>query len=68
MRAVELPPGDPDELWARRYDEFRVEAPVYEWEGRRLLRISVRPYTDEDDVERLVTALGSLTRSRDALS
>ena len=43
MRAVELPPGDPDELWARLYEEFRVEAPVYEWEGRRLLRVSNWP-------------------------
>ena len=57
MRAVELPPGDPDELWARLYEEFRVEVPVYEWHGRRLLRFSIGPYNDEADVERLVTAL-----------
>jgi len=57
MRAIELPPGDPDELWARLYEEFRVEVPVYEWHGRRLLRFSIGPYNDEADVERLVTAL-----------
>ena len=60
MRAVELPPGDPDELWARLYEEFRVEAPVYEWEGRRLLRVSIGPYNDEQDLERLVSALERL--------
>jgi isopenicillin-N epimerase len=60
MRAVELPPGDPDELWARLYEEFRIEAPVYEWEGRRLLRVSIGPYNDEQDVERLVAALPRL--------
>ena len=60
MRAVELPPGDPDELWARLYGEFRIEAPVYEWEGRRLLRVSIGPYTDEEDIERLVSALERL--------
>ena len=27
---------------------IRVEAPVYEWEGRRLLRVSIGPYNDED--------------------
>jgi len=60
MRAVELPPGDPDELWRRLYEEFRVEVPVYEWEGRRLLRVSIGPYNDEDDVDRLVAALTEL--------
>jgi isopenicillin-N epimerase len=60
MRAVELPPGDPDELWKRLYEEFRVEVPVYEWGGRRILRISVGPYNDETDVVRLITALREL--------
>jgi isopenicillin-N epimerase len=59
MRAVELPPGD-RELWHRLYTEHRVEAPVYEWEGRRFLRVSIGPYNDEEDVERLVTALEAL--------
>ena len=60
MRAVELPPGDPDELWARLYEEFRIEAPVYEWDGRRLLRVSIGPYSDEDDIERLISVLDRL--------
>ncbi|MBA2740414.1 MAG: aminotransferase class V-fold PLP-dependent enzyme [Actinobacteria bacterium] len=57
MRAVELPAGDPVELWKRLYAEFRVEVPVYEWEGRQLLRVSIGPYNDEDDVDRLMAAL-----------
>jgi isopenicillin-N epimerase len=60
MRAVELPPGDPDELWRRLYEEHRVEAPVYEWDGLRVLRVSIGPYNDTDDVERLVSALAAL--------
>ena len=60
MRAVQLPDGDPDELWARLYEEFRIEAPVYEWGGKRLLRVSIGPYNDEEDVERLVSALRRL--------
>jgi isopenicillin-N epimerase len=59
MRAVELPPGD-RELWQRLYTEYRIEAPVYEWEGRRFLRVSIGPYNDEEDVERLVAALEAL--------
>ena len=60
MRAFELPPGDSDELWQRLFAEHRIEVPVYEWEGRRLLRVSVGPYNDEDDIARLVSALRAL--------
>lgn len=60
MRAVELPPGDPDELWGRLYEDFRIEAPVYGWDDRCLLRISIGPYNDDEDVERLVSALRQL--------
>ena len=60
MRAVELPAGDPDELWQRLFAEHRVEVPVYEWQGRRLLRVSIGPYNDMSDVERLVMALSRL--------
>jgi isopenicillin-N epimerase len=60
MRAVQLPPGDPLELWRRLYEEHRVEVPVYERDGRRLLRVSIGPYNDESDVDRLISALEDL--------
>ena len=63
MRTVELPPCDPKELWDRLYAEHRVEAPAYEWEGRPFLRVSIGPYNDEDDVDRLVRALTQLLRN-----
>jgi isopenicillin-N epimerase len=60
MRAVELPPGDPDELARRLYEGHRIEIPVYEWGERRILRVSVGPYNDQEDVGRLVAALEGL--------
>jgi selenocysteine lyase/cysteine desulfurase len=60
MRAVELPPGDPAALWERLYHERRIEVPVYEWSGRRILRVSIGPYNDDADVDRLVAALDEL--------
>jgi isopenicillin-N epimerase len=57
MRAFVLPSGDPDELGQRLYDEHRIEVPVYEWEGRRILRVSIGPYNDEDDLDRLAHAV-----------
>jgi isopenicillin-N epimerase len=60
MRAVQLPAGDPIALWRRLIDEHRIEVPVYEHDGRRILRVSIGPYNDEADIDRLVTALRDL--------
>jgi selenocysteine lyase/cysteine desulfurase len=51
---------DPTRLWRRLWEEHRIEVPVYDWEERPLLRVSIGPYNDEEDVERLVTALAKL--------
>jgi isopenicillin-N epimerase len=57
MRALTVRVPDPQELWQRLYDEHRVEVPVYEWEGMTLMRVSIGPYNDESDVERLAAAV-----------
>jgi isopenicillin-N epimerase len=57
MRAFALRALDSEVLWARLFAEHRVEVPVYEWEGTNVLRVSIGPYNDEDDVERLVDAM-----------
>jgi selenocysteine lyase/cysteine desulfurase len=57
MRALTVRHADPAALSQRLYDEHRVELPVYEWEDTTLLRVSIGPYNDEADVERLVDAL-----------
>jgi isopenicillin-N epimerase len=62
MRALTVRTPDPDALWRRLVEEHRVEVPVYDWEGLALLRISIGPYNDEADVERLVTAVGRSLR------
>ena len=59
MRAVELPARRPrTSSGTRLFAEHRVEVPVYEWDGRRLLRVSIGPYNDDGDVTRLLDALG----------
>jgi isopenicillin-N epimerase len=57
MWASELPAGDAEALRQRLFDVHRIEVPVIERDGRRLLRVSVAPYTKEADLERLFTAL-----------
>jgi isopenicillin-N epimerase len=59
MWATELPPGDAPAL-RLALAERGIEAPVQEWQGRRLLRISIAPYNTEADLERLAGALRDL--------
>ena len=61
MWASEIATDEPDELQRRLFDEFAIEVVVREWEGRSLLRVSIAPYNDADDVERLLEALRQLT-------
>jgi isopenicillin-N epimerase len=60
MWATELPPGDATELQRLLQEEHRIEVPVTEWEGRRLLRVSIAPYNAASDVERLLSTLAEL--------
>lgn len=57
MATVPLPPCDGPALKARLYDEFRVEVPVMEWQGRQYLRVSIQAYNTRQDVDRLTGAL-----------
>ena len=62
MWATQLPPGDGDELQRRLFDEYAIEVPVKEWEGGPpLLRVSIAPYNEPADVERLLAVLAELT-------
>lgn len=60
MFAVRLPECDELALKTRLYDEYRVEVPVYRWNGDPYLRVSVAIYNTEEDIERLLFALEKL--------
>ena len=57
MWASELAVDDPDALQRRLFDEHRIEVVVSKWEGKSLLRVSIGPYNEAADVERLLEAL-----------
>jgi isopenicillin-N epimerase len=59
MWASEVDTADPGALQRRLFDEHRIEVIVREWEGRSLLRVSVGPYNDAADLEKLVGALNA---------
>ena len=55
MACARLPRGDPT-LSQRLFDEHRIEIPTM-GPGDGLLRISIAPYNDRSDVDRLLAAL-----------
>jgi selenocysteine lyase/cysteine desulfurase len=57
MWASEVAADDPAALQRRLFDEHRIEVVVSGWEGKNLLRVSIAPYNEAADVERLLEAL-----------
>jgi isopenicillin-N epimerase len=41
----------------RLYDEFRIEVPLLDWNGNKLIRVSVQGYNTEDELDALCNAL-----------
>lgn len=65
MTSLPLPTawGEPAQIKARLWDDFRIEVPVLAWNDRTLIRISVQAYNSLEDGERLVAALAGHLRS-----
>lgn len=58
MAAIPLPDStDLATLKTRLYDEARIEVPLIQWQGRKLLRVSIQGYNSRRDVDKLVKAL-----------
>jgi len=57
MCAIPLPDGDEASLQKRLRDEWSIEIPIFSWNGRRLIRLSLQGYNSPADIERLLTAL-----------
>jgi isopenicillin-N epimerase len=60
MVAFPLPPGETDGLHQRLRQDYGLEVPVYDWQGRRLIRVSCHLYNSADQIDRLAAALREL--------
>jgi isopenicillin-N epimerase len=60
MVSLRLPDDSPADLQERLYDEHKIEIPVSDHDGGRLIRASFQGYNDEGDLERLKAALNAL--------
>jgi isopenicillin-N epimerase len=65
MFAAQMPDSaDASQLKTQLYDKYRIEAPVHEWNGKKLVRISMQGYNTEEDVKALINALKHLLSKR----
>ncbi|MBN2385653.1 MAG: aminotransferase class V-fold PLP-dependent enzyme [Anaerolineales bacterium] len=61
MAVAPLPPGAAvAALKTRLYDQYRIEVPLVEWNGNKLVRVSLQGYNTARDVDRLLVALEDL--------
>ncbi len=49
-----------DWLKERLYDDYQIEVPLIEWNGYKLIRVSIQGYNSSDDMDRLLGALAKL--------
>ena len=65
MIAAPLPINtDINVLKARLYDEHNIEVPLIDWNGNKLIRVSVQGYNSKRDIDQLCRALDLLVRKR----
>lgn len=51
-------------LKTRLYDEYRIEVPLIEWNGNKLIRVSVQGYNTRRDIDKLCHALSLLVERK----
>jgi isopenicillin-N epimerase len=63
MCSIQLPPKvDVIELKSKLYNDFRIEIPIINWNGLKLIRVSIQGYNTHRDVETLIRALKKLVK------
>ncbi|MCB0120499.1 MAG: hypothetical protein KDD72_15800, partial [Anaerolineales bacterium] len=62
--SVSSMPADTDiaALKTRLYDEYRIEIPILDWHGNKLMRLSVQGYNSRRDMDALINALKVLIK------
>lgn len=56
--------ADLREFQTRLYDDYRIEIPCIDWNGRQFIRVSVQGYNDRADIEALIEALKAMPPQR----
>lgn len=62
LMAFALPPVDIDRLKTRLYDHYHIEIPIYRWNDRPIMRLSVMGYNTQSDLDHLCSAVPEAIR------
>jgi isopenicillin-N epimerase len=57
MVTLPLPPCDAQNLKTRLCDEYRIEVPIFTWNEKQFVRVSLQAYNTRADVDALADAL-----------
>jgi len=60
MGIAPLPLSNLAVLKSRLYDEYKIEAPLIQWQNKQFVRVSVQGYNSQADIDALVKALQAL--------
>lgn len=70
MFSVQLPPSvavganGHSPIQKQLLEEFKIEVPIFAWQGKPYMRVSIQAYNSRADVDRLVEALGKILGRR----
>jgi isopenicillin-N epimerase len=59
MAVLPILQTDTAELHRHLWEEFRIEVPLTQWNGRQFVRVSIQAYSTPDDGARLIEALSA---------
>ena len=69
MAVVPMPPiNDIESFQETLYQDYKIEIPAIEWQGRQFLRISVQGYNTKEDMEIFLGALEELLETREQVN
>ncbi|MDP6853308.1 MAG: aminotransferase class V-fold PLP-dependent enzyme [Candidatus Marinimicrobia bacterium] len=60
MASIPLPISDAQNFKRQLRDKYKIQVPVFEWEGENYLRFSFHLYNTEEDAQRLIEAIRQL--------
>ena len=62
MSSIDLDCKDIMGLRTQLYKEFKIQVPIFEWNNKTFLRISMQAYNDISDIDKLIFALKKLVK------
>jgi isopenicillin-N epimerase len=60
MFSALLPELDIDQLKLDLYNKYKIEVPILRWNDQPLIRVSIQAYNDQEDTNKLLSALTQL--------